>query len=74
MFFIQVFKNNVYCLFITNILLIFVSKINSMLDKYAPVGTKDCESQCERKVLMTPDGPVIVCDGCDRIVMDNRDK
>ena len=27
-----------------------------MLDKYAPVGTKDCESQCERKVLMTPDG------------------
>jgi len=26
-----------------------------MLDKYAPVGTKDCESQCERKVVMTPD-------------------
>ncbi len=43
-----------------------------MLDKYAPVGLKDCESQCDRKVLMTDKGPVIVCDGCNRVVMDNR--
>jgi hypothetical protein len=73
------FKSNIYQkiihkLFITNIILIFVTKTNTMLDKYAPVRTKDCESQCDRKVLMTPDGPVIVCDGCNRIVMDNRGK
>jgi hypothetical protein len=42
------------------------------LRKYAPVGSKDCESECDRKVIMTDNGPVIVCDGCDRIVMDNR--
>jgi len=44
------------------------------LDKYAPFGTKFCEGLCERKVIMTEDGPVIVCDGCDRIVIDNRKK
>lgn len=46
--------------------------MSDFLDKYAPVGTKDCDGQCDRNVLMTPEGPVIVCDGCDRIVMDNR--
>jgi hypothetical protein len=38
----------------------------------APVGTKDCEGRCQREVIRTEDGTVIICKGCDRIVMDNR--
>lgn len=57
-------------------LLIFYLYICNMeeLDKYAPFGTKFCEGLCERNVIMTKEGPVIVCEGCDRIVMDNRRK
>lgn len=53
-----------------------LKKINKMpdLSKFAPVGTKDCESKCDRSVVMTKDGPVIICNGCNRIVMDNREK
>lgn len=43
-------------------------------DDFAPVGTKDCQMICDRKVIMTKNGPVIVCEGCKRIVMDNREK
>ncbi len=43
-------------------------------DDFAPVGTKECEMKCDRGVIMTPQGPVIVCKGCQRIVMDNREK
>ena len=43
-------------------------------DDFAPVGTKDCEMKCERGVIMTKEGHVIVCHGCKRIIMDNRDK
>lgn len=39
---------------------------------FAPVGKKDCEGICNREVIMTKDGPVIICHGCMRIVMDNR--
>ncbi len=45
-------------------------KIN--IEDYAPAMTKDCEGMCDRKVVKTSDGPVIVCDGCKRVVMDNR--
>ena len=38
----------------------------------APVGTKDCQGVCDRDVLMTKTGPVVICKGCMRIVMDNR--
>ncbi len=44
------------------------------LREYAPVGTKFCEGECLRKVVMTQDGPVVVCDGCKRVVIDNRNK
>jgi len=44
------------------------------LKDFAPVGKKDCQSVCDREVVMTKDGPVIVCHGCMRIVMDNREK
>lgn len=44
------------------------------LRKYAPIGTKFCEGECLRKVVMTQDGPVVVCDGCKRVVIDNRNK
>ena len=43
-------------------------------DDFAPEGTKECEMKCNRDVIMTKKGPVIVCHGCKRIVMDNRDK
>ena len=43
------------------------------LSKFAPIGTKDCENKCARRVIMTKNGPVIACDACKRIVMDNRD-
>jgi len=41
-------------------------------DNFAPEGTKQCEMKCQRDVLLTKDGPVIVGHGCKRIVMDNR--
>jgi len=40
--------------------------------EYAPQGTKDCESNCEREVVMSPKGPVIVCHFCERIVREIR--
>ena len=43
-------------------------------DDFAPIGTKECQMKCDRKVIMTKNGPVIVCDGCKRIVMDNRNE
>jgi len=42
------------------------------IKEYAPQGTKDCESNCEREVIMTPRGPVIVCHFCERIVLEIR--
>ena len=42
------------------------------LKDFAPVGKKDCEGVCDREVVMTKDGPVIICHGCMRIVMNNR--
>lgn len=42
------------------------------LDEYVPVGEKDCENKCDRDVLMTKNGPVVVCHACKRVVMDNR--
>jgi len=62
------------------IIRIFVD-INKDMDKkrkslrdFAPVGKKECESNCNREVAMTPDGPVVVCNACMRIVIDNRNK
>lgn len=46
----------------------------SKLDRYTPIGRKDCKGICDRKVVVTKDGPVVICDGCIRIVMDNRNK
>jgi hypothetical protein len=42
------------------------------LRDFAPAGTKDCEMKCDREPVMTPDGPVVVCHGCKRIVIDSR--
>ena len=44
------------------------------IDLFAPEGTKDCQMKCDRGVIMTESGPVIVCKGCMRVVMDNREK
>jgi hypothetical protein len=48
------------------------SKDEVNISNYAPVLTKDCEGACDRKVIVTKTGPIIICDGCNRIVMDNR--
>ena len=37
---------------------------------YAPQGTKECLSNCERDVIMTKNGPVIVCHYCERVVRE----
>lgn len=37
---------------------------------YAPPGTKDCQSNCDREVLMIPKGPIIVCHFCKRVVRE----
>lgn len=42
------------------------------ISKYAPLGTAFCEGECLRKVIITDKGPVIVCDGCNRVVIDKR--
>ena len=42
------------------------------LNEFAQVNTKDCQNMCERDVIMTKNGPVIICHVCKRIVMDNR--
>jgi hypothetical protein len=36
--------------------------------EYAPQGTKDCQSNCNREVIQSKVGPVIVCHYCERIV------
>lgn len=50
-----------------------VKRFNPLIE-YAPVGTKDCQGFCDRDVIMTNTGPLVICKGCKRIVMDNRDK
>ena len=42
------------------------------LDEYKPLGAF-CEGRCNRKPIITKEGLVIVCDGCKRVVIDNRD-
>ena len=43
------------------------------LEQFAPQGTKNCEAKCNREIVVTKQGPVIVCFGCNRIVIDNRE-
>lgn len=42
------------------------------ISDFAPVGKKHCEGKCDRKVIMTKEGPVVACNACKRIVIDNR--
>jgi hypothetical protein len=49
-------------------------KKRNIEDDFAPVGTKECQMKCDRIVLKTKSGPVLVCNECKRIVMDMRDK
>ncbi len=46
----------------------------SDIKNYAPPMTKDCEGRCDREVVITKTGPIIICDACKRVVMDNREK
>jgi hypothetical protein len=47
---------------------------NDQFANYSPVGHSFCEGKCQRQIVVTKEGPVIICDGCMRIVMDNREK
>jgi hypothetical protein len=47
--------------------------MNEDLERFAPIGEKDCEGSCERDIVTTKTGVVIVCNKCDRIVMDKRE-
>lgn len=40
------------------------------IKKYAPEGTKDCESNCMRKIVKNEDIVYILCDYCKRIVRE----
>jgi hypothetical protein len=40
------------------------------INRYAKFGEKECQMKCDREVLMSKNGPVIVCNGCERIVME----
>ena len=51
---------------------LFKRKPRKIENDFALEGTKDCEMKCDRKVIMTKSGPVVVCSGCMRIVIDNR--
>lgn len=42
------------------------------LSEFSPVGEKGCEAKCDRQVIMTKEGPVVACNACKRIVIDNR--
>ncbi len=44
------------------------------LENFAQQGTKFCEGKCNKQIIMTESGPVIICNGCKRIVIDNRKK
>ena len=46
--------------------------MKSKTSEFAPIGTKDCEMKCNREAIMTKNGPIVVCHGCNRIVVDNR--
>lgn len=42
------------------------------IENFAKVGTKVCEGSCDRDVVITKEGPVVICNSCKRIVIDNR--
>jgi hypothetical protein len=48
-------------------------KVKDKLSEYTPVGKAFCEGKCDRKPIITKEGMVLVCDGCKRVVIDNRD-
>lgn len=39
---------------------------------FAEIGKKQCEGKCDREVVATPNGPLVICNACVRIVIDNR--
>lgn len=47
-----------------------IRKTIKIEDDFTPIGK--CQMICHRKVIMTEQGPVIVCERCKRIVLDNR--
>lgn len=39
---------------------------------YKPIDSGECQMKCDRKVLMAKEGPIIVCDGCKRIIINKN--
>lgn len=46
-----------------------MKKTKIKLEDFAPVGTTHCEGKCQRQVIVTPDGPQVICHGCKRVVI-----
>lgn len=42
------------------------------IKNFAQIGTKDCESKCDRKVHVDENGRKIICVACQRIVMEMK--
>jgi hypothetical protein len=51
-----------------------IKKQEKNIKDFAPIMTRACQGVCDREVLMTKEGPVVVCNGCMKILIDNRDK
>ena len=51
-----------------------IKKQEKDIKDFAPIMTRACQGVCDREVLMTKEGPGVVCNGCMKILMDNRDK
>lgn len=51
-----------------------ITKKDDRLKTYSPVGTKSCKGICDRDVIVSERGPVVVCNACKRVVIDSRQK
>ena len=49
-----------------------LKNVGPTVDDYIELGKAFCEGNCDRKVIRTSEGTVIVCDYCNRVVMDRR--
>ena len=49
-----------------------LKKNDDRMLKYKLLGHKACKGICDRDVILSSSGSVIVCNSCKRIVIDNR--
>jgi len=49
------------------------TKRKGVTEGYTPVGESLCQGKCDTEARRTKSGIVVVCNGCKRVVIDNRD-